>query len=67
MKDELRLDLVKHHVTDVLAWLALPDWNSGAPHIARASAWHLRLLLNISVKEIEERQRKLGIEERERV
>ena len=66
MDRKLMQDLIRHHVLDALAWLWQPDWNNAALHVGRSSLHQLRQLLKISVADVRERQRKLGIREEDR-
>ena len=66
MKSDELLSLVRFHVLDIVAWMHCPDWNNPSCHTARASALELRRLLKISGTEIEQRQCRIGIPQRDR-
>lgn len=66
MKAEELLSLVRFYVLDVLAWTTCPDWNNPSWQTARASLLELRRLLKISGTEIEQRQCRIGIPQRDR-
>lgn len=66
MKAEELLSLVRFHVLDIAAWMTCPDWNNPSLHTARASLLELRRLLKISGIEVEQRQCKIGIPQRDR-